>query len=139
MTDDAEIVRRLADGEDPWVIDPEHGCTNPLTGYFPAAEVEAELRRRRIRGCDDHDFVVITAGASGAEEPVGLQCKLCGRSWPVGRALPTLYDWAADEMGWACEECDFRTGDEQAALAHSDEQKHSLARAPIGKEQGETT
>jgi hypothetical protein len=33
-----------------------------------------------------------------------------------------------DVVGWACEECDFRTEDEAAALAHSDERKHSLAR-----------
>lgn len=45
--DENDVVRRLADGEDPWVIDPEHGCTNPLTGYFPSAEVEREKRRRR--------------------------------------------------------------------------------------------
>ena len=38
MTDE-EIVRRLAAGEDPWKIDPEYGCTNPLTGYYPAQEV----------------------------------------------------------------------------------------------------
>lgn len=41
--DDEEIVRRLAAGEDPWVIDPDHGCTNPLTGYFPQREVDAYL------------------------------------------------------------------------------------------------
>ncbi len=44
--DDDEIVRRLADGEDPWVIDPDYGCTNPLTGYYPYAEVAEELARR---------------------------------------------------------------------------------------------
>lgn len=49
--DDNEVVRRLADGEDPWTIDPEYGCTNPLTGYFPVAEVEAERKRRN--GDDD--------------------------------------------------------------------------------------
>ena len=43
---DAEMIRRLADGEDRWVIDPEHGCTNPLTGYYPATEVQAEKQRR---------------------------------------------------------------------------------------------
>lgn len=36
----------------------------------------------------------------------------------------------AYDLEWACEECDFRTPDEQAALDHSDQQKHSLARAP---------
>lgn len=46
MPDDAEIIRRLADGEDPWVIDPDNGCANPLTGYFPFAEVQAEKKRR---------------------------------------------------------------------------------------------
>jgi hypothetical protein len=39
--DDREIIERLANGEDPWAIDPEYGCTNPLTGYYPAAEVKA--------------------------------------------------------------------------------------------------
>lgn len=46
MISDEDIIRRLADGEDPWKIDPEHGCANPLTGYFPAQEVEAEKERR---------------------------------------------------------------------------------------------
>jgi hypothetical protein len=45
--EEAEIVRRLANGEDPWDIDPEYGCTNPLTGYFPSTEVAAERARRR--------------------------------------------------------------------------------------------
>lgn len=30
--------------------------------------------------------------------------------------------------GWACEDCAFRTFEEDEALAHSDEHKHSLAR-----------
>ena len=34
-------------------------------------------------------------------------------------------------MEWACEECDFRALDEDDALAHSDQVKHSLARAPV--------
>lgn len=36
---------------------------------------------------------------------------------------------AVYDVGWACEECDFRTEDKQLALAHSDQRKHSLARA----------
>lgn len=47
------MVERLARGEDPWVIDPKHGCRNPATGYYPSVEVEAcrrrlEANRRRI-------------------------------------------------------------------------------------------
>jgi predicted transcriptional regulator len=47
--------------------------------------------------CADHDFLVVTASAS--DEPVGLSCRICGRSWPVGRALPQLYDQDADRWG----------------------------------------
>lgn len=46
-TEERAIVCRLVDGEDPWKIDPEYGCTNPLTGYYPSAEVEAERKFRR--------------------------------------------------------------------------------------------
>lgn len=37
----------------------------------------------------------------------------------------------SEEMVWKCEDCDFSTSSEQAALAHSDKQKHSLAQAPL--------
>lgn len=47
MLTDEEMVRRLAAGEDPYSIDPEHGCMNPLTGYYPHHEVEAEKSRRQ--------------------------------------------------------------------------------------------
>jgi hypothetical protein len=46
---ESDIIRRLADGEDPWTVDPDHGCSNPLTGYFPASEVAAELARQSSR------------------------------------------------------------------------------------------
>lgn len=47
------MIVRLAQGENPWAIDPEHGCRNPVTGYYPQVEVEAcqrrlEANRRRI-------------------------------------------------------------------------------------------
>jgi hypothetical protein len=34
-------------------------------------------------------------------------------------------------MEWRCEECDFRALDEDDALRHSDERKHSLAVVPL--------
>lgn len=43
---ESEVIRRLADGESPWTIDPDYGCTNPLSGYFPSDEVAEELKRR---------------------------------------------------------------------------------------------
>lgn len=43
---ESETIRRLANGEDPWAIDPDYGCSNPLTGYFPSDEVAEELERR---------------------------------------------------------------------------------------------
>lgn len=44
----------------------------------------------------DHDFIVVTGSSSN--EPVGLQCAQCGRSWPVGEALPRIFDWEAEKL-----------------------------------------
>jgi hypothetical protein len=79
MTDE-EFVRRLADGEDPWVIDPEYGCTNPLTGYFPAREVAAELEARtptRVAA-----VACPACGGPGCE-----QCEGAGWVWRVPNNL----------------------------------------------------
>ena len=45
---------------------------------------------------DEHDLTVVMAPASAADEPVGLICSRCGRRWPVGPALPMLYDQEAE-------------------------------------------
>lgn len=37
----------------------------------------------------------------------------------------------AYDVGWICEECEFRTDVEEEALAHSDKRKHSLARGRV--------
>lgn len=68
----------------------------------------------------DHEFVVVTASES--EEPVGLQCPVCGRSWPVGPALPVIYDQDADRYG---------------DLDEDEEAEHTTAEYET-KEQGET-
>src|SRR3954463_11330455 len=75
MTDE-EIVRRLADGEDPWVIDPDYGCANPLTGYFPVREVAEELERRGV----DVDLVVGDKHviSSTPTRVAAVACPACG-------------------------------------------------------------
>lgn len=72
--DETEIVRRLVDGEDPWVIDPEYGCTNPLTGYFPSAEVAAERVRLAARsGADTKLLTMLGAGMQALRDAVATQ------------------------------------------------------------------
>lgn len=75
-----------------------------------------------INGCD-HNFVVLTPEDS--EEPIMLQCTLCEQSWPVGRALPEVYDWEADRWGDLDE-------DEEAGRTTAEYEADE-------KEQGETT
>lgn len=45
-----------------------------------------------------HEYEVVEAPASGADEPVEIRCIHCDRRWPVDRALPRLFDWQTDEV-----------------------------------------
>lgn len=59
---------------------------------------------------------------AGADLPICLACYRQGISMTEPPPISV-------EHGWQCEDCPFHTFEQQAALAHSDEEKHSLARS----------
>lgn len=78
-------------------------------------------------GCD-HNFVVLTPEDS--EEPLGLQCTTCERMWPVGPALPEVYDWVAEGVVFS----PYADLDEDEEAEHTTDEHEANE-----KEQGETT